>query len=60
MTKTDKVEKMKTKNVTMMSKPHAHLHTIYKTPATFQEKRDKIVGEVALTKYTLIVYEMPK
>ena len=59
MPRTDKVTKMKTSNVAIMSKPHAHLHTIYKTPAKLQKDLDKTVGEVAFPKYTLIVYEMP-
>ena len=32
----------------------------YKTPAMFQNEQDKIVEGVVLTKYTLILNEMPK
>ena len=46
-------------NLSIMSKPHAYLHTIYKT-AKFQKDWDKTVGGVPLTKYTFILYEMTK
>ena len=37
--------------LTSMPKPHAHLQTMYKTPAKFQKDRNEIEGGVALTKY---------
>ena len=46
MLKTDKVDKWKNEknNVTIMSKPHAYLQTLYKTPAKFQKDRNETVG----------------
>ena len=44
---------MEKNNLMIMSKPYAHLQTINKTFAKFQKDLNKIVGEVALTKYPL-------
>ena len=60
MQKTDKIKTIKQNIVTTMSKPHAYLHPIYKTPEKFQKYGDKTVEGVALTKHTPIVYEVPK
>ena len=60
MPKTDKVEKIKTNIVRIMSKPHANLHPIYNTHAKIQKYGDKTVGGVELTNYILNVYEIPK
>ena len=35
----DKVEKVIKNNLTIISKPHAHPHTMKKTPAKFQKDR---------------------
>ena len=37
----------------VISKCHAHLQSLTKTPVKFQKDWDKIVGGVALTKYPL-------
>ena len=39
------------KNLTIISKPHAHPHTMRKTPSKFQKDWYKTVREVALTRY---------
>ena len=38
-------------NLRVMSKCHAHLQSLTKTPVKFQKDWEKIVGGVALTKY---------
>ena len=40
-------------NLRVISKLHAHLQSLTKTPVKFQNDWDKIVGGVALTKYPL-------
>ena len=40
-------------NLRVISKCHAHLQSLTKTPVKFQKDWDKIVGGVALTKYLL-------
>ena len=40
-------------NLRVISKCHAHLQSLTKTPVKFQKDWDKIVGGVALTKYPL-------
>ena len=40
-------------NLRIISKCHAHLQSLTKTPVKFQKDWDKIVGGVALTKYLL-------
>ena len=44
------VEKV-TKYLTIISKPHAHLHTMKKTQAKFQNDRYKTVRGAALTRH---------
>ena len=46
-------EKVTKINLRVISKCHAHLQSLTKTPVKFQNDWDKIVGEVALTKYPL-------
>ena len=51
------VKKKVTKNdLTIISKPHAHPHTMTKTHAKFQNDRYKTVRGLALTRDTLCVY----
>ena len=38
----------------IISKPHAHLQTVTRTPAKFQKDRHKTVGGVAHTRYLLL------
>ena len=45
--------KMIKNNLRIISKPHAYLQTIYKTPVKFQKNRYKTVGGVAQTRYPL-------
>ena len=40
-------------NLRNISKPHAYLQTMYKTPVKFQKNRYKTVGGVAHTRYPL-------
>ena len=40
-------------NLRVISKCHAHLQSLTKTPVKFQKDWDKIVGGAALTKYPL-------
>ena len=46
-------EKVIKNNLRIISKPHAYLQTIYKTPVKFQKNRYKTVGGVAHTRYPL-------
>ena len=46
-----KVEKVTKNNLTTISKPHAHPHTMTKTPAKFQDNRYKTVWGVVLTRH---------
>ena len=46
------VEKVTKNNLTIISKPHAHLHIMKKIHAKFQTDRYKTVREVALTRHT--------
>ena len=46
-----KVEKVTKNNLTIISKPYAHPHTMKKTPAKFQKYRYKTVRGVALTRH---------
>ena len=39
--------------IIIISKPHAYLQTMYKTPVKFQKNRYKTVGGVAHTRYPL-------
>ena len=45
------VEKVTKNNLTIISKPTAHLHTMTKTHAKFQNDRYKTVRGVALTRH---------
>ena len=49
--KVHKVEKVTKNNLTIISKPHAHPHTMMKTPAKFQKDWYKTVRGVALTRH---------
>ena len=49
--KNDSVEKVTKNNLTTISEPHAHRHTMTKTPAKFQDNRYKTVRGVALTRH---------
>ena len=46
-------EKVIKNNLRIISKPHAYLQTMYKTPVKFQKNRYKTVGGVAHTRYPL-------
>ena len=48
---TNKVENVIKNNLTIISKPHAHPHTIMKTPAKFQKDWYKTVRGVVLTRH---------
>ena len=43
-------------NLRIISKPHAYLQTMYKTPVKFQKNRYKTVGGVAHTRYPLSIH----
>ena len=43
-------------NLRIISKPHAYLQTMYKTPVKFQKNRYKTVGGVAHTRYLLSIH----
>ena len=45
------VEKVTKSNLTIISEPRSHLHTMTKTHAKFQNDRYKIVRGVALTRH---------
>ena len=47
---------MKKNDLTIISKPHAHPHTMKKTHANFHNNRYKAVRGVALTKGTNCLY----
>ena len=47
-----KVEKVSKNNLTTISKPHAHPHTMTKTLAKFQDDRYQTVRGVALTRHS--------
>ena len=48
--KVHKMEKVTKNNLTVISKPHGHPHTVKKTAAKFQKDPYKTVRGVALTK----------
>ena len=54
--KVHKVEKVTKINSRVISKPHAHLQTMGKTCAKFQNDQYKIVWGVALTRYPLSIH----
>ena len=43
-------------NLRIISKPHAYLQTMSKTPVKFQKNQYKIVGEDAHTRYPLSIH----
>ena len=43
-------------NLRIKSKSHAHFHSMVKTSLKFQKNRNKTVGEVACTKYSLSIH----
>ena len=53
MSSVQTVKKVTKINLRVISKCHAHLQSLTKTPVKFQKDWDKIVGGVALTKYPL-------
>ena len=53
MTKLTKRKKLKKKNLRIMSKQYAHLHTMAKTSVKFQNDWPKTEGGVALTSQLL-------
>ena len=50
------MEKVTKNNLTTISKPHAHPHTMKNTYAKFQINRYKTVREVVLTRGTHCLY----
>ena len=56
MTKFTKWKKWQKNNLAIISKPHAHPHTMTKTHAKFQKDRYKTVRGVALTRYPLSIH----
>ena len=46
-----KVEKVTKNNLTIISKPHAHPHTMMKTHAKFEKDRYKTVRGVGITRH---------
>ena len=50
------MEKVTKNNLTIISKPHAHNHTMKKTYAKFQNNRYITVSGVALTRGTHCLY----
>ena len=49
------MEKVTKINLRVISKCHAHLQSLTKTPVKFQKDWDKIVGGVALTRYLMAI-----
>ena len=49
-------EKVTKYNLRIISKSHALLQTMAKTPVKFQKNRHKTVGEVAHTRYPLSIH----
>ena len=56
MTKSTMWKNEKKKDLTIISKPHAHPHAMKKTHARFQNNRYKTVRGVALTRGTNCIY----
>ena len=52
MTKSTMCKKVKTNDLTIISKPHAHSHTMQKTHAKFHNNKYKTVRRIALTRGT--------
>ena len=53
-------QKVKKKNLRIMSKQYAHLHTMAKTSVKFQNDWPKTVGGVALTRHPLTIRGLGK
>ena len=51
------MEKVEKKNLRIMSKQYAHLHTMAKTSVKFQNDWPKTVGGVALTRHPLSIVD---
>ena len=49
-------EKVTESNLRILSKPHARLQTMAKTPVKFQRNQHKTVGGVAHTRYPLSIH----
>ena len=49
-------EKVIKNNLRIISKPHAYLQTMYKTPVKFQKNQYKTVGGDAHTRYPLSIH----
>ena len=49
-------EKSNKINLRIISKPHAHLQTMTKTPVKFQKDWHKTAGGVAHTRYPIYIY----
>ena len=47
-------------NLRIISKPHARLQTMTKTPVKFQKNQHKTVGGDACTRYPLSIVKMPE
>ena len=49
------MKKVTKNDLRVISKCHAHLQSLTKTPVKFQKDWDKIVGGVALTRYLMSI-----
>ena len=56
MAKINFKKKVTKNNLRIISKPHAYLQTMTKTPVKFQKNRYKTVGDVAPTRYPLSIH----
>ena len=56
MAKLNLRKKVTKNNLRIISKPHAYLQTMTKTPVKFQKNRYKTVGGVALKMYPLSIH----
>ena len=54
------MKKVEKKNLRIMSKQYAHLHTMAKTSVKFQNDWPKTVGGVALTRHQLTISVLGK
>ena len=60
MTKLTKRKKVEKKNLRIMSKQYAYLHTMAKTSVKFQNDWPKTVGGVVLTRHPLTIRALGK
>ena len=51
-----KLQKVTKYNLRIISKPHARLQTVTKTPVKFQKNQHKTVGGVVHTRYPLSIH----